>query len=175
MSASELSACELSPGNIVVSSVAFCSCILGLCIDAKERMKAHPTDSEYEETILRIYDRAERSQVSVIIIFGTHAVIRNLLKAASKHASRAPRRFTWFGSDGWSNTLELVGAEADPALGALTIMMIKGDIPQTFKDYFSSFNLTNYPRTNKRYVDFCRTKKVCETDHAWEGSGIVNS
>jgi hypothetical protein len=117
-------------------------------------MKAFPTDLEYEETILRIYNRAKHSKVSVIVIFGTQTIIRRLLNAALKYNAVAPRRFTWIGSDGWSNGLEFVGKEADPALGALTIMMRKGDAAQEFKDYYTSFNLTNYPRKNKRFVDF---------------------
>ena len=116
-------------------------------------MKAFPTDSDYEETVLRIYKRATRSKVSVIVIFGTQTVIRGLLKAALKHTSKAPRRFTWIGSDGWSNRLEFTGVDAKPALGALTIMMRTGHVTQHFKDYYSSFNLTNYPRKNKRFVN----------------------
>ena len=120
-------------------------------------MSAFPTEAEYEDTISRIYMRAERSEVSVIVIFGTHLIIRKLLKAAAlEFSSQAPkngkRRFTWIGSDGWSNRLRFVGDEADPALGALTIMMRKGTIGEKFKDYYSRLNLTNYPRENKRFV-----------------------
>ena len=125
---------------------------IGICIDVKERMKAFPMEIEYEETILRIYKRAKHSEVSVIVIFGSRTVIRHLMKAALKHTSIAPRRFTWIGSDGWGNRVEFVGAEANPALGALTIMMRRGETAQEFKDYYSSFNLTNYPRKNKRFA-----------------------
>ena len=115
-------------------------------------MSAFPTDEEYEKTVFEIYKRAGGSNVSVIVIFGTHFIIRHLLKAALKYKSEAPRRFTWIGSDGWSNRLKFVGDEADPALGALTIMMRKGTIGQKFKDRYSSLNLANYPWRNKTYV-----------------------
>ena len=134
---------------------------LGICIDVKESMNAFPTDTECEETILRIYNRAKNSKVSVIVIFASSTVIRRLVNAALKHASIAPRRFTWIGSDGWGNRIDFVGAEAESALGALTIMIRKGETAQEFKDHFSSFNLTNYPRKNKRFavVDSFITKK----------------
>jgi hypothetical protein len=115
-------------------------------------MNAFPTIAEYEETILRIYNRAKSSKVSVIVIFASNTVIRGVLKAALKHVSNAPRRFTWIGSDGWGNRLDFGGPEAEAALGSLTIMMRKGEIAQEFKDYYSSLNLTNYPRKNKRFA-----------------------
>ena len=124
----------------------------GICIDIKEKLERFTTMEGYEETIKRIFERAKKSEVSVLVIFGTQMDTKRLLEAALKHSSRAPRRFTWIGSDGWSNRVHVVETAEEAALGALTIMMRTGEISQKFADYFSSFNLTNYPRQNKRYV-----------------------
>jgi hypothetical protein len=124
----------------------------GVCIDIQERLSAFPTQVEYEETITRIFQRAKESRVSVLVVFGTQTDIRGLLEAIQKYSSLAPRHFTWIGSDGWSNRLHVVETAPDAALGALTIMQRTGEVSQKFKNYFSSFNLANNPRKNKRFV-----------------------
>jgi hypothetical protein len=124
----------------------------GVCIDIQERLSAFPTQVEYEETITRIFQRAKESRVSVLVVFGTQTDIRGLLEAVQKYSSLAPRHFTWIGSDGWSNRLHVVETAPDAALGALTIMQRTGEVSKKFKNYFSSFNLANYPRKNKRFV-----------------------
>ena len=124
----------------------------GICVDIRERLVAFPTHQEYEDTIMRIFERAKESNVSVLVVFGTQTDIRGLLEAVLKHSSHAPRHFTWIGSDGWSNRLYVVETAQAAALGALTIMQRTGKVSQKFKNYFSSFNLTNFPRKNKRLV-----------------------
>lgn len=123
-----------------------------ICIDIRERLPAFPTRMEYEETIMRIFQRAKQSKVSVLVVFGTQTDIRGLLEAALNNSKLAPRNFTWVGSDGWSNRFHVVESAQQAALGALTIMMRTGEVSQSFKNYFSSFNLSNYPRINKRLV-----------------------
>ena len=124
----------------------------GICIDSKEQLNAFPTQLEYEETMKRIFQRARQSQVSVLVFFGIQTDIRRLLEAALKHRSLAPRNFTWIGSDGWSNLHHVVETAEEAALGALTINVRTGEVSTKFKKYLSNFNLTNYPRKNKRFV-----------------------
>ena len=124
----------------------------GVCVDTQEQLSAFPTKAEYEEIIIKIFQRATKSKVSVLVVFGTQTDIRGLLKAVLKHKSLAPRHFTWIGSDGWSNRLHVVENSEDAALGALTFMVRTGEVSHKFKNYFSSLNLTNYPRKNKRFV-----------------------
>ncbi|XP_028391000.1 metabotropic glutamate receptor 4-like [Dendronephthya gigantea] len=148
----------------------------GICIDIKESFtSAFPTIADYEDTIKRVFERAQQSNVSVIVVFGTQTVIRHLLEAALKFTSRAPRHFTWIGSDGWSNRPVVETAEK-AALGALTIMVRTGTVPQKFKDHFSSFNLTNYPLKNKRYFyEFWENRFRCKlTEHNGSWSRVYD-
>ena len=129
----------------------------GICIDIREKLSAFPTPQEYEETMKRIFQRARRSKVSVLVVFSIQTDIRRLLEATQKHRSLAPQNFTWIGSDSWSNTPDVVETAGEAALGALTIMFKTGEVSPKFKNYFFNLNLTNYPRNNKRFV-----RCICE-------------
>ncbi|XP_028391565.1 metabotropic glutamate receptor 8-like [Dendronephthya gigantea] len=149
----------------------------GICIDIKERFtSSFPTVADYEDTIKRVFKRAEKSKVSVIVVFGTQTVTRRLLEAALKFSSRAPRHFTWIGSDGWSNRPDVVKTAEEAALGALTITVRTGTVPQKFKDRFSSYNLTNYPLKNKRYFyEFWENRFQCKlTGHSGSWSRLYD-
>ena len=121
----------------------------GICIDVRAQLSSFPTTAEYSRVIERLESRREQRS-NVVVVFATQTDIRYLLEAAKKRKNR--RRFTWIGSDGWSNRVDVTNGVQDAALGALTIMMRRGETSQDFKNYFASLNLENYPRENRRYV-----------------------
>jgi hypothetical protein len=126
----------------------------GICIDEKVQLTVFPSKAEYDSVLERLHNRERQN--NVVVIFATQSDIRYLLEAALRRrdsGSSDYRQFTWIGSDGWSNRIDVTETAEEAALGAITIMMRRGEIPLEFKDYFSNLTKNNYKRENKRYVD----------------------
>lgn len=126
----------------------------GICVDVKAELTPFPSPAEYDSVIEKLQNT--KQQNNVVVVFATQGDIRRLLEAAlrrKKSQSSDYRDLTWIGSDGWSNRVDVTDTAPEAALGALTIMMRRGKIPQEFLQYFTNLTLENYPRKNNRYLN----------------------
>ena len=126
----------------------------GICVDVKAELTPFPSPGEYDSVIEKLQNT--KQQNNVVVVFATQGDIRHLLEAAlrrKKSQSSDYRDLTWIGSDGWSNRVDVTDTAPEAALGALTIMMRRGKIPQEFLQYFTNLTLENYPRKNNRYLN----------------------
>ena len=125
----------------------------GICIDVEKQLSPFPTDDEYREVVQALLKSASETNMSTVVLFLTQIDARKILEAASMYDEK--QRFTWIGNDGWSNLQDIGEKVGEAATGLLQIEIQRGDVFKQFQDHFLNLSLTNYPRKNKAYVNFC--------------------
>ena len=126
----------------------------GICIDVEKQLSAFPTDEEYKKVIEDLLRSASETNMSTVVLFVTQIDARKIFEAAGYYDGA--NRFTWIGSDGWSNIKDVSAKAGKAAMGALEIDFERGEVLQEFKDYYLRLNWTHYPkeRKNKELVKF---------------------
>jgi ABC-type branched-subunit amino acid transport system substrate-binding protein len=118
-----------------------------ICIDVERKLSAFPTDEEYENVVEALLKSARETNMSTVVLFVTQIDARKIFETAKTYDKA--QRFTWIGSDGWSNNKDISGSAREAAIGALEIDFQRGEVLKEFKDYFLNLNCHNYPRENK--------------------------
>jgi metabotropic glutamate receptor 2/3 len=119
----------------------------GICIDVERKLSAFPTDEEYKNVVEALLKSARETNMSTVVLFVTQIDARKIFETAKTYDKA--QRFTWIGSDGWSNNKDISGSAREAAIGALEIDFQRGEVLKEFKDYFLNLNCHNYPRENK--------------------------
>ena len=133
-----------------------------ICIDIARKLSAFPTDEEYKGVIDALLKSARETNMSTVVLFVTQIDARKIFETAKTYAEA--QRFTWIGSDGWSNNKDISGNAKKAAIGALEIDFQRGEVLNEFKEYFLSLNWTNYPRKNKEcFQEFWEEHFQCNT------------
>ncbi len=123
-----------------------------ICIDVEKQIKSFPEDKDYKEVIDALLESASETNMSTVVLFVTQIDARKLFETARTYGKA--QRFTWIGSDGWSNMKDISAKAGEAAIGALEIDFQRGEVLKEFKDYFLNLNWNHYPRENKELVKF---------------------
>ncbi|XP_022784676.1 metabotropic glutamate receptor 2-like [Stylophora pistillata] len=114
-----------------------------ICVAHSAQLPSLPNNDDFKKVIddfLR--KRTENSKtVNTVVIFTTQADSADLLHAAKEAGAT---QFTWVGSNGWSNRVDVTEGREEVADGSLTVNHLEGEV-QRFHTYFR--NLT--PSDNK--------------------------
>ena len=124
----------------------------GICVDVEKQLSPFPKDQEYKDVIEALIKSASETNMSTVVLFVTQADARRLFETAKMYDNA--RRFTWIGSDGWSNLEDISSKAGEAAIGTLQVEIKRGKVLKEFKDYFLNLTWTNYPREHKQLVCF---------------------
>ena len=132
----------------------------GICIAHSEKIPSLAKDLDYDE-IMALFMKKMYSRVKVIVIYSTQDDSRRILRAATK-VGRG--RFTWVGSNGWSNRADVTNGNEEAADGSLTVNHLEGSV-----EGFQKFFMKMSPQNNKdnpwieeywQQVFHCRLEKA---------------
>ena len=124
----------------------------GICIDVERQIPQFAENETYKEIIKALVKSASETNMSAVVMFVTQIDARKIFETARRYDGA--QRFTWIGSDGWSNNHDVTAKAGEAAMGALQIDFQRGEVLKEFKDYYLNLKWTNYPRENKRLVRF---------------------
>ena len=119
----------------------------GICVDAEKQLSPFPKDEEYKNVIEALVKSASETNMSTVVLFLTQIDARKIFETARSYD--IAQRFTWIGSDGWSNMKDISASAGEAAIGALEIDFQRGEVLKDFKEYFLNLSWTNYDRENK--------------------------
>ncbi|XP_048585408.1 metabotropic glutamate receptor 4 isoform X1 [Nematostella vectensis] len=109
-----------------------------ICIAATFTVPPLSTDAHYER-IIREIAQARFDAVNIIVVFTTQTDSAGLLSAAARLGAT---RFTWLGSNGWSNRMTVTIGNEMVANGSITVNHMDGQVAG-FEEFFSSMNPIN--------------------------------
>ncbi|KAK3751362.1 hypothetical protein QZH41_009305, partial [Actinostola sp. cb2023] len=105
----------------------------GICIAMSQSLPYLPTTTDYTNTMREIQQHKHKN-VHIIVLFTTQTDSAGLLKAA---LALKATRFTWFGSSGWSNRMDVIFGKEQIANGSITVNHLGGRV-KGFEEFYSS-------------------------------------
>lgn len=119
----------------------------GICIAKAASLPLLPDDNSYKNVLERLV-RHKEGQAHVIVLFTTQPDSAGLLQAAKE---LDVRDFTWLGSSGWSNRIDVTEGKEEVANGSLTVGHLEGDV-NGFLEFLTNLNRTTLPfKTNEAH------------------------
>lgn len=135
---------------------------LGICIATSRTLPYLPKTSHYED-IMNDIKRQKHKKAKVIVLFTTQTDSTGLLKAAS---ALGAERFTWIGSSGWSNRMDVIDGREDIANGSITVNHLDGYV-ECFEKYYTNVSLHEQnPWSREFFNQFleCNNSEVKESN-----------
>ncbi|XP_031563061.1 uncharacterized protein LOC116298676 [Actinia tenebrosa] len=108
----------------------------GICVATSRTLPYLPTTSHYEDIVNDI-KRQKHEHTNVIVLFTTQSDSTGLLKAAS---ALGADRFSWIGSSGWSNRMDVIDGREGIANGSITVNHLDGYV-ESFERYYTNVSL----------------------------------
>ena len=106
----------------------------GICVASAAQLPSLPRDEDFKNVVNDFLKRRTESSSSVntIVVFTTQSDSTDLLRAANESGAT---QFTWVGSNGWSNRIDVTEGKEEVADGSLTVNHLEGEVPK-FHKYF---------------------------------------
>lgn len=138
----------------------------GICVASAAQLPSLPTDGDFTKVISNfLRKRRETSNsITTIVVFTTQSDSADMLRAAKESGAT---EFTWLGSNGWSNRIDVTEGKEEVADGSLTVNHLEGEVPR-FKEYFLNLKPTDN-KLNPWFEEFWETVIKCnipETNHS---------
>ena len=98
-----------------------------ICIASSAQLPSLPNEKDFDDVIKTFLETSTQhsDHVNVIVVFTTQADSEDILRAATK---KNATQFTWVGSNGWSNRVDVTDGNEDVAEGSLTVNHLEGDV-----------------------------------------------
>ena len=106
----------------------------GICIAGTAQLPSLPTHEDFKD-VINTFLKTRRNNfntVNTIVMFTTQSDSADLLRAANESMAT---QFSWIGSNGWSNRIDVTEGKEEVADGSLTVNHLEGDVPR-FHNYF---------------------------------------
>ena len=148
--------------------------ISGICIAREFRLKSLPGEENYRNVIESMINHGN-SKAHVVVLFTTQTDAAGLLRAAK---GLDVKGFTWLGSNGWSDRVDVIEGKEDIANGSLTVGHQEG-IVKGFLDFLTNLNSSLPPfkvenqSQNTWFDEFAQSILKCKISD--EGSGANSS
>ena len=113
----------------------------GICVASAAQLPRLPSYEDFKNVIRNfIRKRTETSNyVNTIVVFTTQSDSGDLLRAANESGAT---QFTWVGSNGWSNRIDVTEGKEEVADGSLTVNHLEGEVPR-FEKHFLNLKPTD--------------------------------
>lgn len=130
----------------------------GICVADSAQLPSLPRDEDFNKVIKNIVTRRRESSNSVntIVLFTTQADSADLLRAAKEAGAT---QFTWVGSNGWSNRVDVTEGKEEVADGSLTVNHLEGEVPR-FEKHFKNLKPSDN-KFNPWFVEFWEAVMKC--------------
>ena len=130
----------------------------GICVADAAQLPSLPKDEDFDEVIKNIVTgrRESSNSVNTIVLFTTQADSADLIGAAKKAGAT---QFTWVGSNGWSNRLDVTNGNEEVADGSLTVNHLEGEVPR-FEKHFKDLKPSDN-KFNPWFVEFWEEIMKC--------------
>lgn len=109
----------------------------GICVAKSESLPSLPNENTYRRALEDIIKHKE-GKAHVIVVFTTQTDSAGLLKAAKETGAQ---NFTWLGSSGWSNRVDVTEGNEEVADGSLTVGHHEGTV-NGFLDFLTGLDRT---------------------------------
>lgn len=113
----------------------------GICTANAAQLPVLPTSEDFKAVISKFLKRRAETfnTVNTIVVFTTQSDSADLLRAARESGAT---QFTWVGSNGWSNRIDVTEGKEEVADGSLTVNHLEGDVPR-FEKHFLNLKPTD--------------------------------
>lgn len=130
----------------------------GICVADAAQLPSLPKDEDFKKVITNFLTRRRESSNSVntIVVFTTQSDSSDLLRAAKEAGAT---QFTWVGSNGWSNRVDVTEGKEEVADGSLTVNHLEGNVPR-FDKHFKDLK-PNDNKFNPWFEEFWETVMKC--------------
>ena len=139
----------------------------GICVAHAAQLPSLPRHEDFKQVINNfITKRTENSNtVNTIVLFTTQADSADLLRAAKEAGAT---QFTWVGSNGWSNRVDVTEGKEEVADGSLTVNHLEGKV-QRFAKHFKNLEPSDN-KFNPWFKDFWQAVLKCNMPGTKESS-----
>lgn len=130
----------------------------GICVANAAQLPSLPSEDDFKKVITNFLAKRRESSNSVntIVVFTTQADSADLLRAAKEAGAT---QFTWVGSNGWSNRVDVTDGNEEVADGSLTVNHLEGVVPR-FDKHFKNLKPSDN-QFNPWFEEFWETVMKC--------------
>ena len=107
-----------------------------ICVASQAQLPSLPDEKDFKEVIQRFLTKRSQTSntVNVIVAFTSQPDSTDILRAARESGAT---QFTWIGSDGWSNRVDVTDGNEEVADGSLTVNHQDINVPR-FEAHFKN-------------------------------------